>query len=152
MEHGSNTDKREILMELLHKDITEQIIGAAFEVHRVLGYGFLEKVYQQAMVVELRLRGLSVEPEAEIDVWYKDVRVAYYEADLFAENCVIVELKVAKDYQKADEAQLINELKATGIKVGLLINSAAKKSNSNGLYANSSPSPLSVFHPWLDFS
>ncbi len=114
-------------MELLHKDITEQIIGAAFEVHRVLGYGFLEKVYQQAMVVELRLRGINVEPEAKIDVWYKEVRVAYYEADLFVANSVIVELKVAKDYQKADEAQLINELKATGIKVGLLINFGREK-------------------------
>jgi GxxExxY protein len=114
-------------MELLHKDVTEQIIGAAFEVHKVLGYGFLEKVYQQAMVVELRLRGLAVEPESKIDVWYKDVRVAYYEADLFVNQCVIVELKVSKDYQKADEAQLINELKATGIKVGLLINFGREK-------------------------
>ena len=79
------------------------------------------------MAVELRLRGLNVEPEAKIDVWYKGVRVAYYEADLFVANCVIVELKVAKDYQKADEAQLINELKATGIKVGLLINFGREK-------------------------
>src|ERR1017187_31413 len=93
-------------MELEHGEITEKIIGAAFEVHSVLGYGFLEKVYQQAMVVELRLRGLVVVPECKIDVWYKGVRVAYYEADLFVNNCVIVELKVAKEYQKSDEAQL----------------------------------------------
>lgn len=109
-------------MELLHHNVTEQIIGAAFEVHRVLGYGFLEKVYQRAMAIELGLRGVAVEPESKIDVWYKNVLAAYYEADLFVEKCVIVELKVAKEYQKADEAQLINELKATGIKVGLLIN------------------------------
>ncbi len=109
-------------MELLHKDITEEIIGAAFEVHRVLGYGFLEKVYQQAMLVELRMRGIMVEAERRIDVYYKGVHVGYYEADFLVENNVIVELKVARDYQKSDEAQLLNELKATGIKVGLLIN------------------------------
>jgi GxxExxY protein len=114
-------------MELLQKDVTEQIIGAAFEVHNVLGYGFLERVYQMAMVVELRLRGLDAKPECKIDVFYKNVRVAYYEADLYVNNCVIVELKVAKEYQKADEAQLINELKATGIKVGLLINFGREK-------------------------
>jgi GxxExxY protein len=114
-------------MEFLHKDITEQIIGAAFEVHRVLGYGFLEKVYQHAMAVELGLRGLTAELEARIEVWYKNVRVAYYEADIFVNKCVIVELKVSKEYQKSDEAQLINELKATGIKIGLLISFGREK-------------------------
>jgi GxxExxY protein len=114
-------------MEFLHKDITEQIIGAAFEVHRILGYGFLEKVYQHAMAVELGLRGLRAELECKIDVWYKRVKVAYYEADIHVNKCVIVELKVAKEYQKSDEAQLINELKATGIKIGLLINFGREK-------------------------
>lgn len=109
-------------MELLHKDITEQIIGAAFEVHRILGYGFLEKVYQRAMQVELRLRGLTAETENDIRVIYKDSEVGFYRADLFVQNCVMVELKVAKSYNSEDEAQLLNELKATGIKVGLLIN------------------------------
>ena len=109
-------------MELLHREITEQIIGAAFEVYRVLGYGFLEKVYQRAMVVELQRRGLKVIAEAKITVWYKDVVVGEYSADLFVEDCVIVELKVAKQYCSEDEAQLLNELKATKIKVGMLIN------------------------------
>ena len=109
-------------MELLNKEITEQIIGAAFEVHRNLGYGFLEKVYQRAMQVELELRGLVVEIESKIKVWYKGTIVGDYQADLFVNSSVIVELKVAKDYQPIDEAQLLNELKATGIKVGLLIN------------------------------
>ena len=109
-------------MELLHKEITEQIIGAAFEVYRVLGYGFLEKVYQRAMQVELQLRGLTAELESKIKVRYKDAIVGDYQADVFVQNCVIVELKVAREYQTADEPQLLNELKATGIKVGLLIN------------------------------
>ncbi|HKB35681.1 MAG TPA: GxxExxY protein [Gemmataceae bacterium] len=109
-------------MELLHKEITEQIIGAAFEVYRVLGYGFLEKVYQRAMQVELRLRGRKADLESKIKVHYKDAIVGDYQADIFVQNCVIVELKVAREYQTADEPQLLNELKATGIKVGLLIN------------------------------
>jgi len=109
-------------MELLHSEITEQIIGAAFEVCRVLGYGFLEKVYQRAMVIELQRRGLKATPEAKITVWYKEVIVGEYSADLFVEDCVIVELKVAKQYCSEDEAQLLNELKATRIKVGMLIN------------------------------
>ncbi len=109
-------------MELAHKDITEQIIGAAFEVHRELGYGFLEKVYQRAMRIELELRGLSAEIEAEIVVRYKGQVVGDYRADILVNGCVLVELKVAPALDSRDEAQLLNELKATGIKVGLLIN------------------------------
>ena len=109
-------------MVLESREITEQIVGAAFEVHSVLGYGFLEKVYQRAMQVELVSRKLKAETESEIQVRYKGVVVGDYQADLLVEDKVIVELKVAKEYQPADEAQLLNELKATGIKVGLLIN------------------------------
>jgi GxxExxY protein len=110
------------VMELLHREITEQVIGAAYEVYRVLGYGFLEKVYQRAMQVEPRARGLKAEIEMEINVWYKDNQVGLYKADLFVNDCVMVELKVAKNYNAEDEPQLLNELKATGVKVGLLIN------------------------------
>ena len=109
-------------MALLHGDITEQIIGAAFEVYGILGYGFLESVYQKAMQVELIRRGLTCKLEEPTRVLFKGVDVGYFEADLFVNDCVIVELKVAKEYQKSDEAQLLNELKATGIKVGMLIN------------------------------
>jgi GxxExxY protein len=109
-------------MELMQKDITEQIIGAAFEVYRVLGHGFLEKVYQRAMQVELRLRGFRAEIESDISVIYKGYEIGPYRADLFVNECVIVELKVTKTYNDEDEPQLLNELKATGVKVGLLIN------------------------------
>jgi GxxExxY protein len=109
-------------IELLHKDVTEKIIGAAFEVYRELGYGFLEAVYQRAMQMELVAKGLKAEIENKIKVYYKGVEIGHYEADIFVEDRVIVELKTAKDYNPADEAQLLNELKATGIRVGLLIN------------------------------
>ena len=114
-------------MPLLHGEITEQIIGAAFEVHRGLGYGFLEKVYQQAMIVELGLRGLSAKDEEPIVVYYKDFVVGKYEADLWVNDAVIVELKIAKEYNPFDEAQLLNELKATRVRVGLLINFGREK-------------------------
>jgi len=112
---------------LLHETVTKEIIGAAFEVHRVLGYGFLEKVYQRAMQVELQRRGQVSEIESEIRVLYKNVEVGFYKADLFVDRAVIVELKVAKAYNSEDEAQLLNELKATGIRVGLLINFGRSK-------------------------
>jgi GxxExxY protein len=109
-------------MELLHKEITEQIIGAAYEVHRILGYGFLEKVYQRAMVVELERRGLKVQMEPPAQVFFKDVCVGDYFADLLVEDKVVVELKVARDLNPADASQLINELYAIRREVGLLIN------------------------------
>jgi GxxExxY protein len=114
-------------MQLLHADVTEQIIGAAFEVHRILGYGFLEKVYQRALQVDLQLRGLEAEIEQKIKVYYKDQIVGDYSADVMVNDVVIVELKVAAQYNSADEAQLINELKATRIRVGLLINFGREK-------------------------
>lgn len=114
-------------MSFEHKEVTEAIIGAAFEVHNVLGYGFLEKVYQNAMQVELIQRGNRCQTESQIKVRYKNVIVGEYRADLLVDDIVLVELKVAKTYQSADEAQLLNELKATGISVGLLINFGHEK-------------------------
>src|SRR5262249_47860867 len=120
---GSGSSK----LDLVSREITETIIGAAFEVHRVLGYGFLEKVYQKALQVELIRRGVQVEMECKIKVLYKGAVVGDYEADLFVNSELIVELKTAKSYNPEDEPQLLNELKATGIKVGLLINFGREK-------------------------
>jgi GxxExxY protein len=114
-------------MALMHAEVTEQIIGAAFEVHRVLGYGFLEKVYQRALQVELQIRGMKAEIEQKIKVYYKDQIVGDYAADVTVNDVVLVELKVAAQYNPADEAQLINELKATGTHVGVLINFGREK-------------------------
>ena len=108
--------------ELEKREVTEKIIGAAFEVYKELGYGFLERVYQRAMQVELQRAGLKAEIERRIQVKYKGVIVGDFDADLFVDESVIVELKVAKAYNAEDEPQLLNELKATGIRVGLLIN------------------------------
>src|SRR5438874_3468356 len=99
-----------------HKEITEAIIGAAFEFHAQLGYGFLERVYHRALQVELLRRGFRVELEKRITVRYKDVVVGEYDADLLVEDVVLVEVKIASQFDKRDEAQLLNELKATGVK------------------------------------
>jgi GxxExxY protein len=108
--------------KLLHAGVTEKIIGAAFEVYSVLGYGFLESVYLKAMQVELQQMGVKAEIQAPVKVKYKNVIIGDFRADLFVNDVVIVELKVAKNYNADDEPQLLNELKATGTKVGLLIN------------------------------
>jgi GxxExxY protein len=108
--------------KLLHERTTGRIIGAAFEVHDQLGYGFLERVYQRALQVELLLRGATADIEKRIQVQYKGVVVRDYDADLIVDGCVAVEIKVAPQYEKRDEAQLLNELKATGLKVGTLVN------------------------------
>ena len=107
---------------LAHEELTQEIIGSAFEVHNTLGYGFLERVSQKALQAELVARGLSVEIEFPIKVSYKGNPVGEYFADLLVNKTVIVELKTATEYNPKDEPQLLNELKATGMKIGLLIN------------------------------
>ncbi len=114
-------------MELEHETVTKEIIGAAFEVHNFLGYGFLEKVYQKAMLVELQQRKIKAVLETAINVLFKGYIVGDYYADLLVEEKIIVEIKVADKYNPKDEAQLINELKATGIRVGMLINFGKEK-------------------------
>lgn len=112
---------------LAYGEITEAVIGAAFEVHKTLGYGFLEAVYRNAMLVELKAHGLTAEAEKRLEVRYKGKPVGLYVADLFVGSHVLVELKVAEEYRKADEAQLLNELAATDLPVGLLINFGRRK-------------------------
>lgn len=109
-------------MELLHNDLTKKIIRAYYNVYNELGHGFLEKVYENAMLVELRRLGLSVVQQQSIKVYYQEELVGNYFADLLIEGKVIVELKAAEGLSEAHEAQLINYLKATEIEVGLLFN------------------------------
>ena len=108
-------------------DITYQIRGAIFEVNNVLGYGFLEKVYEKALMIELRSRGLRVENQHPLKVRYKEQIVGEYFADLLVEAQVIVEIKAATNLLKAHQAQLLNYLRATGVPVGLLVNFTRNK-------------------------
>jgi GxxExxY protein len=103
-------------------ELTYLINGAVFEVNRILGPGFLEKVYENALLMELKARGLKAAAQYPIKVRYKDQIVGEYFADLLVEDQVIIELKTVDKLEKIHEAQLLNYLKATGIKVGLLVN------------------------------
>ena len=103
-------------------DITYEIRGAVFKVNKILGSGFLEKVYENALQIELKDRGLKTFSQVPLKVVYEGVIVGEYFADILVENCVLLELKTVDKLNKIHEAQLLNYLKATGIKVGLLIN------------------------------
>jgi GxxExxY protein len=103
-------------------EITFEIRGAIFDVNRILGPGYLEKVYENALTLELRSRGLKAKSQTPINVSYKGNIVGEYFADILVEDKVIIELKAVEYLDKIHEAQLLNYLKATGINVGLLVN------------------------------
>ncbi len=124
-------------MAYKHTDITEKIIKAFYTVYNALGYGFLEKVYRNAMTLELRRLGLKVVPEAPIHVYYGDQIVGEYYADLLVADAVIVELKAVRQWDEAYDAQLLNYLKATRYEVGLLLNFGPKPAIKRKAYDNS---------------
>ena len=130
-------------MEAKHKDITELIIKAFYTVYNTLGYGFLEKVYQNALVIELRKLGLDVIPEACIKVYYNGQVVGEYFADLLVAGLVIVELKATRALAPANEAQLLNYLKATIYEVGLLLNFGPQPQIKRKVYDNERKGDLS---------
>lgn len=107
---------------LAHEYVTGKVIGCAFEVINELGAGFLESVYEKAMLVALRQAGLSVGAQQSVAVMFRGQCVGDFYADLLVENVVLVELKAVKALSSEHEAQIINYLNATGIEVGLLIN------------------------------
>ncbi|MCO4322429.1 GxxExxY protein [Aliidiomarina quisquiliarum] len=107
---------------MYEEELTYKIRGCVYEVYRTLGAGFLEVVYQNALIKELQLQGLRVNSEVPLKVLYKEQLVGEFRADLIVDNKVLLELKAQKEVPHAAEAQLINYLKVTGIKVGLLIN------------------------------
>jgi GxxExxY protein len=122
--------------QLLHHEITEKIIKAFYTVYNSLGYGFLERVYEHAMAIELRKLGLTVLEQSPINVYYKGILVGEYFADLLVEGLVIVELKAADGIVEEHEAQLLNYLKATDIEVGLLLNFGPKPQIKRKIFTN----------------
>ena len=116
-----------ITSELILKETSFQIIAASFEVHNVLGFGFLENVYHKALVRELFDRGLKTEEQKEIKVSYKGSLVGSYFADILVDDGIILELKSVESLTGVHEAQLLNYLKGTGLKLGFLINFGKNK-------------------------
>jgi GxxExxY protein len=117
-------------------DITYKINGAIFEVNKILGPGFLEKVYENALLIELKNQGLKADNQVPIKVAYKDNNVGEYFADILVENQVIIELKTVEKLENNHEAQLLNYLKATGIKVGILVNFKQRRAEIKRMVLN----------------
>ncbi|MFT4526417.1 MAG: GxxExxY protein [Bacteroidia bacterium] len=122
--------------EYLHSELTGQIIKAFYNVYNELGYGFLEKVYENAMLIELERLALSSKAQVPIKVFYEEVEVGNYFADLLVENQVIVELKACSTIADEHEAQLLNYLRATDVEVGLLLNFGKKPEHKRKVFEN----------------
>lgn len=116
------------ISDLKHGDITEKILGAAFEVHKFLGNGFQEVIYQRALAHELSLKGLSFQREIAVDIFYKDLEkpIGSRRADFIVEEKVLVEIKALAELEDVHLAQTLNYLKAYRLPVGLLLNFGGK--------------------------
>ena len=127
-----------------HVELTQTIIGQFYHVYNELGYGFLEKVYENALAIALRKMGLTVGQQVPIDVYFQGQIVGQYETDLIVNNAVILELKVARTIDPKHEAQLLNYLKATRYEVGLLLNFGSEKAElKRKAFSNSRKGSLS---------
>lgn len=121
---------------LKHEALTERIIGVFYEVYNELGYGFLESVYEAAMEVALVQAGFKVVRQAPIAVYFRGVLVGEFRCDMMLNDLVIIELKAARALEAAHEAQVLNELRATPIEVGLLLNFGPKPSFKRFAFSN----------------
>ena len=123
-------------MELLHEELSNAIIKTFYEVYNELGYGFLEKVYQKSLFLELKNKGFKVEAQKKISVYYKGIEVGEYYADLIVEDLVILELKAAEYIVKDFENQILNYLRSTNCEVGLLLNFGKKPEFKRKIFEN----------------
>lgn len=121
---------------MLHSDITDKIIKAFYKVNNTLGFGFLEKIYENAMIIELHKIGCRVLKQKNIKVYYENEEIGDYYADLLVDDAVIIEIKAAKSICEEHEVQLINYLKATKIEVGLLLNFGKKAEFRRKIFTN----------------
>lgn len=128
-------------MNLKYRDVTGAILNVFYKcVYSELGYGFLEKVYENAMLIELARAGFDVQQQKRIEVYYRDMVVGEYFADLVVDDCIIVELKSAENIAPQHEAQLLNYLRATRYEVGLILNFGPRSSHKRKIHENS-PNP-----------
>jgi GxxExxY protein len=122
--------------DLLHGELTHEILKTFYTVYNELGYGFLERVYQNALQYELKQNGFEVDSGKAIKVYYKQIIVGEYFADLIVDKCVIVELKTCEQISEVHEIQLLNYLKATDCEVGLLLNFGRKPEFKRKIFHN----------------
>ena len=114
--------KHEITPDIEFEELSGRIINSAIEVHKKLGPGFLESIYQEALPIQLKKDGMRVEKQKEIDIYYDNQQVGIHRLDLVIDEEIIIELKTVKDFDESHIAQVISYLKATGLKIGLLLN------------------------------
>jgi len=138
----SQASKGGAMFEGKHSGLTKQIIGAFFKVYNTLGYGFLEKVYENALVLELGKAGLKAEQQLPILIYYDAQAVGEYFADIVVDETVIIELKAVRQILQEHEAQLLNYLKATRFEVGLLLNFGPKAEYKRKVYDNTNKGTL----------
>ena len=124
------------MVELLHKELTDSIIKTYYEVYKELGYGFLEKVYQNAMYLELKRIGFAVEAQKQIKVHFRGIVVGEYYADLIIDQTVILELKASDVLVYENELQLLNYLRATDIEIGSLLNFGKRPEFKRMIFTN----------------
>ena len=124
------------MSSILHQELTKSIIKIFYEVYNELGYGFLERVYQNALYYELKANGFKVEAQKKIKVYYKEIEVGDYFADIIVNDLIILELKAQEYLVEANEFQLINYLKSTSCEVGLLLNFGKKPEFVRKIYQN----------------
>lgn len=140
--------------ELLHADLSENIIGSCFEVIKELGSGFLENVYKNALLIAMKQKGLNVSVEQSFEVIFRNHKVGKYVADLIVENLIVVELKCCRVLIPENQAQVINYLKASGLPIGLLVNFGNQKLEYKRLhhpdiFFESEGSPEKIIHSLL---
>ena len=120
-----------------YQDITQKIIGASMEVHKILGNGFQEVIYQRALEIEMANQGLTFQREYEMDIFYKRERIGGRRVDFFVEGCIMVELKALINMEDVHLAQAMNYLEAYNVEIGLLINFGAKSLQFKRVHNNS---------------
>ncbi len=109
-------------MSLIQGELTARILKSFYTVYNKLGFGFLEKVYENALLLELRKQGLSCMPQQQVKVYYEEVQVGFYMADIIVNESIIIEIKATENLCEQHEYQLINYLRATDLEIGILLN------------------------------
>ena len=120
-----------------HSHVTEKIIASFYEVYNELGHGFLESVYEKAMIMVLESKGLRTDRQIELPVWFRQKKIAKFEADLIVDGVVLIELKAVRSLDTSHQAQILNYLRATEIEVGLLLNFGLKADFKRMVFDNS---------------
>ena len=130
-----------------HADLTDKVLKAFFKVYNTLGYGFAERVYENALTIELKKSGLQIEKQKDITVYYEGEVVGDYVADVIVNGVVILELKAVRTLTEDHEAQLLNYLKATPVEVGLLLNFGIKPEHRRKIFDNDRKGSLDWHQP-----